>query len=378
MPQSCPTLLKAHPLWRMYPHCQLLCFFILFFCPGLILSMKDGQVKELRYLLTSHSFDYPGTKSSSTRQEAERLFYHGYENYMKYAFPEDEIRPISCVPLTRDRHNPAHIELNDALGNYSLTLIDSLSTLAILASSPSASRRNKALDYFQDGIVALVEQYGDGSEGIKGQGLRSKGFDLDSKVQVFETVIRGVGGLLSAHLFAAGELPIDLYRSRAKGGKVKRKPKTNQVQWSKGFTYDGQLLRLAHDLAKRLLPAFHTSTGLPYPRVNLRHGIPFYANSPLNFDAENGQCQTTHKPIAEITETCSAGAGSLVLEFTVLSRLTKDHRFEKVAKRAFFAIWERRSSTGLIGSGIDSETGHWTNSYTGVRLFFIGMYVQDW
>ena len=32
---------------------------------------------------------------------------------------------------------------------------------------------------------------------------------------------------------------------------------------------------LAHDLAERLLPAFDkTDTGIPFPRVNLRHGLP--------------------------------------------------------------------------------------------------------
>ena len=61
------------------------------------------------------------------------------------------------------------------------------------------------------------------------------------------------------------------------------------IFWRNGLVYDGQLLRLATDLAERLMPAFHTPTGLPYPRVNLRHGVPFYANSPLNTDAEHGQ-----------------------------------------------------------------------------------------
>ncbi|MCJ1264929.1 alpha mannosidase-like protein [Lobaria immixta] len=312
--------------------------------------MSEGQMKELRY-------------------EAEHMFYHGYESYLEYAFPEDEIRPIACKPLTRDRQNPNHVEINDVLGNYSLTMIDSLSTLAVLASSSisAGGKSNKALNYFQTGVAALVEQYGDGVDGANEHGLRGRGFDLDSKVQVFETVIRGVGGLLSAHLFAVGDLPINGYQpQKVHGGRDENSPRLEQIQWPNNFTYNGQLLRLAQDLGSRILPAFHTSTGLPYPRVNLRHGIPFYASSPLNYDAEHGQCQTTQKPIAELTETCSAGAGSLVLEFTTLSRLSGDTRFEQLAKRAFWAIWERRSSIGLIGSGIDAETGLWTSPYTGI------------
>ncbi|KAL9102461.1 MAG: hypothetical protein Q9163_002391 [Psora crenata] len=300
------------------------------------------------------------------RQEAEQMFYHGFDNYMNHAFPEDEIRPISCLPLTRDTSNPGHIELNDALGNYSLTLIDSLSTLAIIASSPSSSgkrRKNNALLAFQKGVAALVEQYGDGTNGTKGTGKRAKGFDLDSKVQVFETAIRGVGGLLSAHLFAVGRLPIRGYDPKQQ---KRDKESQSMIEWPNKFFYNGQLLRLAENLARRLLPAFLTPTGLPYPRVNLRYGIPFYPNSPLNRDAETGQCPRNPSASTELTETCSAGAGSLVLEFTTLSRLTGDQVFEQFAKRAFWSVWERKSSIGLVGSGIDAESGHWTTPYTGI------------
>ncbi|KAF2405033.1 hypothetical protein EJ06DRAFT_485501, partial [Trichodelitschia bisporula] len=298
---------------------------------------------------------------ATLRQETRDIFYHGYDNYLEHAFPEDELRPLTCGALTRDRANPAHIEVNDVLGNYSLTLIDSLSTLAILASSPPPGKSpNRALREFQDAIALLVEYYGDGTEGPQGQGKRARAFDLDSKVQVFETVIRGVGGLLSAHLFAVGELPI-----RGYDAKVRTRRGRTGIAWPNGFVYDGQLLRLAHDLGKRLLPAFETVTGIPYPRVNLRTGIPFYLNAPRNADA-GGECPRTQPAGAEITETCSAGAGSLVLEFTTLSRLTGDQRFEEVAKTAFWSVWQRRSSIGLIGGGIDAESGQWVGPYTGV------------
>jgi hypothetical protein len=187
------------------------------------------------------------------------------------------------------------------------------------------------------------------------------------------------GGLLSAHLFAVGELPVrhyDLPEGEASFAKAWHKnvfPASSQgIKWQNGFVYDGQLLRLARDLGNRLLPAFYTNTGLPYPRVNLRHGVPFYENSPIHLndngaDPESEFCPTGPPSGPEITETCSAGAGSLVLEFTVLSRLTGDGRYEELAKRAFWAIWARRSDLGLIGAGVDAESGKWINSYTGVR-----------
>ncbi|KAI7973984.1 hypothetical protein EIK77_001626 [Talaromyces pinophilus] len=276
------------------------------------------------------------------------MFYHGYDNYIKYAFPEDELRPLSCGPLTRDRDHPERIELNDVLGNYSLTLIDSLSTLAILASSNDTGLR--AWSHFENGVQEIVRLYGDGSQGPEGQGERARGFDLDSKVQVFETVIRG----LATDYAKAWDKSIFSSSKHSKG-----------IVWSNGFIYNGQLLRLARDLADRLLPAFYTPTGLPYPRVNLRHGVTFYENSPLSKDnpgqkTDDRQKYTTrYQSKPEVTETCSAGAGSLVLEFTTLSRLTGDGRYEDLAKRAFWAVWLRRSEIDLIGAGIDAETGNW-------------------
>ncbi|KAH7196697.1 glycosyl hydrolase family 47-domain-containing protein [Fusarium flagelliforme] len=300
------------------------------------------------------------------RRETVDMFYHGFDNYMEHAFPEDELRPLTCQPLTRDRENPAHIGLNDALGNYSLTLIDSLSTLAILASGPEdgSGTGSNALNDFQDGVADFVRYYGDGRPGISGQGKRAMGFDLDSKVQVFETVIRGLGGLLSAHLFAIGELPIAGYTVQPAWRVEADDPlELAPIAWPNGFKYDGQLLRLAFDLGQRLLPAFYTDTGIPYPRVNLRHGIPFYTRSPL-FRQMGGD--KPEDSSAEITETCSAGAGSLTLEFTVLSRLSGDDRFEQAAKRAFWAVWGRRSEIGLVGNGLDAEGGQWIGPHAGI------------
>ncbi|KAI7343162.1 glycoside hydrolase family 47 protein, partial [Hortaea werneckii] len=297
----------------------------------------------LLFPLPVHPLD-PSTLTT-LRDDTRALFYHGYDSYLQHAFPEDELRPISCRPQTRNRENPADIGLNDVLGNYSVTLVDSLSTLAILASDEEAVHARRAWGEFRSGVRRLVELYGDGrsseeekeeqESGESGRrrrcGTRACGFDLDSKVQVFETNIRGVGGLLSAHLFASGELPIRGYEPQwVDGGDGEE-----VIEWEDGWS---------------------TATGLPYPRVNLRHGIPFYQ------DAEAGVCRLdgTSTDPREITENCAAGAGSLVLEFTTLSRLTGDFRFERLAKKSFWAVWERRSSIGLLGNGIDSESGQWT------------------
>jgi mannosidase alpha-like ER degradation enhancer 1 len=110
--------------------------------------------------------------------------------------------------------------------------------------------------------------------------------------------------------------------------------------------YNDELLTLAHDLGARLLPAFeNTPTGLPHPRVNLRYGVlPGWRN-----------------------DTCTAGAGTLLLEFGVLGRLVGDPTYELVARRAALALWRHRSPmTGLLGSVIDMQTGAWLDQNSGL------------
>jgi len=53
----------------------------------------------------------------------------------------------------------------------------------------------------------------------------------------------------------------------------------------------------------------------------------------------------------------TAGAGSLIIEFATLSRLTGDPRFEKAARKAFFGLWNRRSDIGLVGNTVNAWTG---------------------
>lgn len=51
-----------------------------------------------------------------------------------------------------------------------------------------------------------------------------------------------------------------------------------------------------------------------------------------------------------INETCTAGAGSLLVEFGILSRLLDDDRFESLARRAVGKLWSlRNNETGLLG-----------------------------
>jgi mannosidase alpha-like ER degradation enhancer 2 len=129
-------------------------------------------------------------------------------------------------------------------------------------------------------------------------------FNKDISVQNFEITIRLLGGLLSAY----------------------------------EMTGDKRLLKLAEDLGDRLLPVFNSPTGLPYRYVNLKTG------------AVRGNV------------TNPAEAGTLLIEFGTLARLTHRPVFYDKAKRALVEIYNRRSPIGLVGTWINVETGQWTDT----------------
>lgn len=122
------------------------------------------------------------------------------------------------IRVAEDDAHSANIAANDVAGNFSLTLIDVLDTLVVLDD-------RQGFDKAVRNVIDWVS------------------FDVNTKPQVFETTIRVLGGLLSGHIFANQTGPFHL-------------------PW-----YRGELLDMAHDLGKRLLPAFATPTGLPYARV---------------------------------------------------------------------------------------------------------------
>ncbi|XP_075216530.1 ER degradation-enhancing alpha-mannosidase-like protein 2 [Lycorma delicatula] len=218
------------------------------------------------------------------REEVREMFQHAYSSYLKYAYPYDELRPLTCDGM-------------DTWGSYSLTLIDALDTLAVMGNYTEFQR-----------VVDIV--------------TTKANFDSNINVSVFETNIRIVGGLLSAHLL-----------SHRAG-----------VELEPGWPCNGPLLRLAEDVAKRLIAAFDTTTGMPYGTVNLRHGV----------------------PLGETSVTCTAGVGTFIVEFGTLSRLTGDPVYEEVALNALHALYNHQSPIGLVGNHIDVLTGRWTAQDSGI------------
>ena len=148
-------------------------------------------------------------------------------------------------------------------------------------------------------LMELPEEANEAKELI----FKDLDFNVDMEVQNFEVSIRILGGLLSA------------------------------------FELDGDphFLSLAEDLAKRLMKAFDSPTGMPYRYVNLKTG------------ATSGAVSNP----AEI--------GTYLVEYGTLSKHTGNPIYYKTAMKAMTALYALRSPIDLTAEGINIETGKVTN-----------------
>ena len=324
-------------------------------------SRADARGKSRDNILTSlHSAlpPFPQTRIESNLKLIKNMFMHAYDSYMYHGYPASEVKPISCGPAT---FNLVKIP--------GLTLIDSLDTLVILGNYTEFARSVERLRFLNDNVYEETGLFTTGS------GL----FDVNYNVSVFETNIRVLGGLLSAHQLAAAFMADKVLKKEIwakdrsillgshhekEGESASSTPSIDcddtsttsqckQESFPKNvhynhtdqyWVYDDFLLELARDIGDRLLPAFDTKTGIPYGSINLMHGVP------------KGET-----PIASL-----AGGGTLTLEMELLSRLTGNNEYGRAAKLATRAFWMRRSTHGLLGKHICTRTGTWTESLSGI------------
>uniref|UniRef100_A0A8C8I9K0 alpha-1,2-Mannosidase n=1 Tax=Oncorhynchus tshawytscha TaxID=74940 RepID=A0A8C8I9K0_ONCTS len=256
------------------------------------------------------------------RDQIVEMFDHAYGSYMKYAYPADELMPLSCRGRVRGLE-PNRGDIDDSLGKFSLTLVDTLDTLVKHLFILSIT----LLTHLFCACVQVLNKLDEFEDAVR-RTLRDVRLDNDVVVSVFETNIRVLGGLLGAHVMA------DMLRQRGE-----------RMQW-----YRDELLHMAKELGHRLLPAFNTTSGLPYPRVNLRYGV-------LNPLSRTGT----------ESDTCTACAGTMILEFAALSRLSGEAVFEEHARKALDVLWEKRQrGSDLVGTVINIHNGDWVRRDSGV------------
>ncbi|KAH1097373.1 hypothetical protein J1N35_014294 [Gossypium stocksii] len=180
----------------------------------------------------------------------------------------------------------------NSFGGLGATLIDSLDTLY---------------------IMGLDEQFQRAREWV----ANSLDFNKDYDASVFETTIRVVGGLLSAY---------DLSR-------------------------DNVFLEKARDIADRLLPAWDTTTGIPYNIINLARG-------------------NAHNPGWAGGQSILADSGTEQLEFIALSQRTGNPKYQEKVEKVIVALNKTFPADGLLPIYINPDTA--TGSYSTITFGAMG------
>ncbi|XP_030197645.1 endoplasmic reticulum mannosyl-oligosaccharide 1,2-alpha-mannosidase isoform X1 [Gadus morhua] len=204
------------------------------------------------------------------RPEAVRqAFRHAWLGYKSYAWGHDELKPVSKT-------------FAEWFG-LGLTLVDALDTMWILG---------------------LKEEFSE----ARGWVEKDLSFSRNVDVNLFESTIRVLGGLLSTY----------------------------------HLTSDQLFLEKAIDIGSRLMPAFNTPSKIPYSDVNIGKGT---AHPPR---------WTTDSTVAEVT--------SIQLEFRELSRLTGDPQYQNAVNEVTRLVHNLAGKKdGLVPMFINTNTGHFSH-----------------
>ncbi|ORY82536.1 glycoside hydrolase [Protomyces lactucae-debilis] len=194
-------------------------------------------------------------------------FVESWQAYVDHGFGHDEYKPIS----------KKHKDM--VPGGMGWIIIDSLDTMLLMGLTEYVPQARK-----------WIEQHS---------------FDIDAEVNVFETTIRMLGGLLSAfHL-----------------------------------TGDQLYLTQAIDLGDRLLGAYKTESGIPTASVNLKTGEPVRSH-------DDGGASST----AEVT--------TLQLEMKYLSFLSGNPEYGIASERVMERIRQNKVAAGLVPIFVQPASGH--------------------
>ncbi|XP_051955340.1 endoplasmic reticulum mannosyl-oligosaccharide 1,2-alpha-mannosidase-like isoform X2 [Xyrauchen texanus] len=211
----------------------------------------------------------PVTVKNVDRVEAVReAFRHAWKGYKAFAWGHDELKPIS--------------KTHGEWFGLGLTLIDALDTMWILG---------------------LKDEFEEARKWVETELSFSKNVD----VNLFESTIRILGGLLSTY----------------------------------NLTGDTLFLDKAKDIGSRLMPAFKTPSKIPFSDVNIGKGT---AHPPR---------WTTDSTVAEVT--------SIQLEFRELSRLTHDPQYQTAVEEVTRQVHKLEGKhDGLVPMFINTNSGKFT------------------
>ena len=133
----------------------------------------------------------PPSQIEANKMLLRSMFTHAYDSYFHNAFPASELKPLTCQP-----------GVFDLVKIPALTLIDTLGTLIIMGNYTEFARSVERLRYLDKRMKSTFQmsqgESKDNKRGVEKGGL----FSVNQNVSLFETTIRVLGGLLSAHQMA--------------------------------------------------------------------------------------------------------------------------------------------------------------------------------
>uniref|UniRef100_A0A2P2QLP8 alpha-1,2-Mannosidase n=1 Tax=Rhizophora mucronata TaxID=61149 RepID=A0A2P2QLP8_RHIMU len=230
----------------------------------------------------SNKTQMQGTDSKwiERQQKVKDAFIHGWSGYKRYSMGYDELMPLSQRGV-------------DGLGGLGATVVDALDTAMIM------------------GVDEVVSDAGFWIESELSNRISKKG-----QVNLFETTIRVLGGLLSAYHLSGGEQGSNLMH---KGPKP--------------LVY----LEAARNLADRLLLAFTSSpTSIPFSDVVL--------HTPSAHRSPDGMSSTSE-------------VSTLQLEFNYLSMVSGDPKYSIEAMKVLEHMRNLPKVEGLVPIYISPDSG---------------------
>jgi mannosyl-oligosaccharide alpha-1,2-mannosidase len=228
-----------------------------------LITLPTGLPEPMPRIQYSFGEEETGAKMKRQLRQATILdaFKHAWSGYSEHAMPHDELTPV-----TGQFKNP--------FNGWGATLVDTLDTLWIMG--------------LKEEFEAAVKQ-------VEKIDFKTS---LRKDIPLFETVIRYLGGLISAYDLSSGKYPI--------------------------------LLDKAQELADILMGSFDTPNRMP---VTYYYWTPSYASQPHRAG--------TRVVLAEL--------GSLSVEFTRLAQITKEHKYYDAIARITDELEVLQSSTSLPG-----------------------------
>lgn len=201
-------------------------------------------------------------------------FQHAWQGYRSYAWGRDHLKPIS--------------KTYETWFDLGLTLIDSLDTML---------------------VMNLKEEFKEARTWVESE----LNFNINKDVNLFETTIRVLGGLLSTYHLSSDKIFLDK----------------------------------AIDLADRLMASFDTPSGIPFSDVNLR-------------------TRTGHAPKWS-PDSSTSEVTTIQLEFRDLSRVTGNPKYEDAVNRVSRHVHGLPKTHGLVPIFINANNGQF-RSYSTITL----------